>query len=111
MELYTRIGGIGGSSILELFKYPLRFEVSLVLLPLSASVFSPPLARYRFLYLICERVCIACSTVACALKPRYQIKRMSIITAFWAMGAQCYGILLEGSRRKEPAPLEPAHTG
>lgn len=40
--LYTRIGGIGGSSILELFKYPLRFEISLVLLSLSASVFSPP---------------------------------------------------------------------
>lgn len=84
--LYMRIGGIGGSSILELSKYPLRFEVSLVLLSPSASVFSPSLARYRFLYLICEHVCIACSTVACALTPLYQLKRMSIIIAFRTIG-------------------------
>lgn len=71
MGPYTRwIGGIGGSSILELSKYPLRFQVSLVLLsfqlpfPLSIS-----LTRSHFLYLICEHVCRACSTVGFALKP------------------------------------------
>lgn len=64
-ELYTRIGGIGGSSFLELSKYPLRFQVSLVLLSISASFcLFLSLSRSQFLYLICEHVCIACSTMA-----------------------------------------------
>lgn len=73
---YTRgLEGLEDILFWSCLKYPLRFQVSLFLLSLSFRFLYPSLARHRFLYLICEHVCIACSTVACAFIPRYQLKK------------------------------------
>lgn len=62
------MGGIGGSYILALFKYPLRFHVSCVLAFRSPLLFSTSvsLSLSRFPYLICEYMDIASWTVAAA---------------------------------------------
>ena len=60
-----KMGGMGGSYILELSKYPLRFHIFsfLPFLFLSPPPFPPPLSLSRFPYFIPEHTGIARWTV------------------------------------------------